>query len=111
MYCNANDVALLLGIDEFNNNTNPSITRVNEIINLITAEIDFNKNMYNFNSNINENLFRKKCAVGVAGTILLTYMNNTQTSGTQANEYIKEYKEFLNSFKAKRQPWSDFFDE
>lgn len=110
MYCTPEDVAILIGIDAFSNNTNPTLQRVNELIATVTAEIDFYKNMYNFNATGQEALFKKKCAVGVAGTILLTYMNNNQTAGTQAQEFLKEYKDFLNNFKLKRKIASDFLE-
>ncbi|NMB82888.1 MAG: hypothetical protein GYA14_13835 [Ignavibacteria bacterium] len=116
MYCNANDVAMFLGVAEFNDNTNPTLARVNDLISIISNEIDFFAKIQNIKFDDSyANILRKKSAIGVAGVILITYLNNNQNAGSQANEFLREYREFLanmrRNFIEKDSCSSNFLDE
>ena len=99
MYCTSSDVASFLNFVEFNANTSPTLTQVNNLITMISDEIDYYAkiNSITFKSS-DLSLLKKKTAVGVAGLISITFLNNNQSAGSLTNEFLKEYRDFLANF-------------
>ncbi|NMD00703.1 MAG: hypothetical protein GYA62_13415 [Bacteroidales bacterium] len=104
VYCDINDIKILTNFIDFNENTIPSATQVNNWIYIISSEITIasKKNKIDIN-NLNDdqkNILKKYCSEGVAGMVLNVLLNNNQTEGTQANFYKIEYEKFLKNIKS-----------
>lgn len=100
MWVNPNDVAILIGYNTFSTTTIPTIAQVESIIVLVESEISHFIVKYNIELNDNVNaIIKKNGAMGVAGIILNSYLNNNQTEGSQATYFKNEYKNFITNIK------------
>lgn len=103
-YSAAEDVSVLLGLDNFSTSTQPTLAQVNTIIADITNEIDFVLASAGINSQPTDAriLARLKiaCKLGVAAQVgYSAFGNNTGTENTQPNKYWLEYQRILEEIR------------
>lgn len=102
-YCTYSDVEVLLN-KQFNASTTPTSTQVTEVITQITQEIDTILYVVGITAQPTDTnilgMLKKFCSFGSAGIVGISYFRNASgVSGSNADWYYTEYKEFLQKLK------------
>lgn len=103
MYCSIDDVAVFCGYQTFTISTIPTKAQVEDIIKIITNEINYFINLRKVTiDKTNENtksILRLHCIYGVCAVVLSTYLNNNQNAGSMLAGYETKYRDFINNIK------------
>lgn len=99
-YCVAEDISVLLGLDNFSSTTRPKLTQVNAIIDDITNEIDFALTSQGITNPPTDTkiLGRLKimCKMGAASHVgFSAFGNNDSVEGSQPDKYWLTYRSML----------------
>jgi hypothetical protein len=106
-YCEAKDIQFLLGFDTlFDANSTPTLVQINDAIETITGEIDFELQSVGVTVQpSNPNLLKKLkagCMNGVACWAGMSgFGNNTTVNDSQPSTYCTDYKELLKEINEK----------
>ncbi len=103
-YTTAENVAVLLGFDNFSSSTRPTQAQVNSIIADVTNEIDFVLSAVGITTQPTDTKLLGRlsiaCKYGVACQVAMsTFGNSTGVDGSQGDKYCEKYKEILDDIK------------
>ena len=103
-YCSAEDVSILLGLDNFSSETRPTLTQVNSIISDVTNEIDFVLAGVITTQPTDARILGRlsiACKMGVACQVGLSGFGGTPDSvdNSQPDKYCRQYQAILEEIK------------
>jgi hypothetical protein len=103
-YATAEDVSVLLGLDNFSTSSRPTLTQVNAIIADITKDIDFVLSGVGITTQPTDtNLLGRlaiACKYGVACHVgMSAFGNSVGVDNSQPDKYCKRYQEILTEIK------------
>ena len=103
-YITQQEVAVLLGFDNFSSITRPTETQVNSIIADITNEIDFVLSGIGITTQPTDTRLLGRlaiaCKYGTACQVAMSaYGNATGVDGSQGDKFCEKYKEILDDIK------------
>lgn len=103
-YTTANEVAVLIGYDNFSSTTRPTDTQVNTIIANVTNEIDFMLASIGVTTQPTDTRLLGRlaiaCKYGVACQVAISgYGNVDSVDGSQGDKFCENYKEILDDIK------------
>lgn len=103
MYCSIDDVAVFCGYQTFSETTTPTAVQVEDIIKIISDEIDYFIKLKNIEIDKTDDktisLLKLYCIMGASAILLRTYLNNNQSSGSMLEGYENRYRDFINNMK------------
>ena len=103
-YITQQEVAVLLGFDNFSSTTRPTDTQVNAIIADVTNEIDFTLSSIGITTQPTDTRLLGRlaiaCKYGVACQVAMSaYGNSTNTDGSQGDKFCEKYQAILDDIK------------
>jgi hypothetical protein len=103
-YITQQEVAVLLGFDNFSTTTRPTSTQVNSIIADVTNEIDFVLSGVGITTQPTDTKLLGRlaimCKYGVACQVAMSaYGNATGVEGSQGDKFCEKYTEMINDIK------------
>jgi len=103
-YCSNEDVAILLGFDNFSSTSRPTSAQVTAIISDVTNEIDFVLAGVGITTQPTDSRLLGRlaiaCKYGTACQVAMSaYGNSTSVDGSQGDKYCEKYQEVLTDIK------------
>jgi hypothetical protein len=105
-YCEAEDVSVLLGLDNFSSSTRPKLTQVNTIIADITSEIDFTLQSVGITNPPTDTRILGRlsimCKMGTASHVGFSAFGNSKSvDNSQPDKYWQSYQSMLGEITSK----------
>jgi hypothetical protein len=103
-YCDSDEVAVLMGLDNFTSDSRPTLTQVNVIIADVTNEIDFTLSGVGITTQPTDTRLLGRlaiaCKYGTACQVAMSaYGNSTSVDGSQGDKFCEKYQEILDDIK------------